>query len=134
MKRVLENIPEELRSHEVLRESLTVQDRMVHVMDRLRGAPDAALLFEELLVDGETTRHRVVITFLAILSPLTNLLYYHALTRVSPHRAAAFMNLIPIIVMVFSARFLGEAITMVQITGTVFVIGGVVMTTYTPKT
>jgi segregation and condensation protein A len=67
MKRVLENIPEELRSHEVLRESLTVQDRMVHVMDRLRAAPDAALLFEELLVDGETTRHRVVITFLAIL-------------------------------------------------------------------
>ncbi len=67
MKRVLENIPEELRSHEVLRESLTVQDRMVHVMDRLRAAPDAVLLFEDLLVDAATTRHRVVITFLAIL-------------------------------------------------------------------
>ena len=67
MKRVLENLPEEQRSHQVLRENLTVRDRMIHVMDRLRAAPDAVLPFEELLVDGATTRHRVVITFLAIL-------------------------------------------------------------------
>lgn len=69
------------------------------------------------------------IGYLCLLSPFTNLLYYYALTRVSPHRAAVFMNLIPIIVMVFSAVFLGEQITQVQIVGTGMVIGGVVLTT-----
>ena len=67
--------------------------------------------------------------FLSVLSPLTNLLYYQALTRVSPHRAAVFMNLIPIITMISSAIFLGEQITRVQILGTACVIGGVVLTT-----
>ena len=60
---------------------------------------------------------------------MTNFLYYQALTRVSPHRAAVFMNLIPIIVMISSAIFLGEQITRVQILGTACVIGGVVLTT-----
>ena len=67
--------------------------------------------------------------FLSILSPMTNLLYYQALSKVSPHRAAVFMNLIPIIVMASSAVFLGEEITRVQIVGTAFVIGGVLLTT-----
>jgi len=67
--------------------------------------------------------------FLSILSPMTNLLYYQALSRVSPHRAAVFMNLIPIIVIVFSAVFLGEEITRVQIVGTALVIVGVLLTT-----
>ncbi len=67
MKRVLEQIPEDLRSHEVLRESLTVADRMIHVMDLLHGAQHRMLLFEELLADGATTRQRLVVTFLAIL-------------------------------------------------------------------
>ncbi len=67
--------------------------------------------------------------FLSILSPMTNLLYYQALSKVSPHRAAVFMNLIPIIVIVSSAVFLGEEITRVQIVGTAFVIGGVLLTT-----
>jgi len=67
--------------------------------------------------------------FLSILSPMTNLLYYQALSKVSPHRAAVFMNLIPIIVMASSAVFLGEEITRVQIIGTAFVIGGVLLTT-----
>ena len=60
---------------------------------------------------------------------MTNLLYYQALSKVSPHRAAVFMNLIPIIVMASSAVFLGEEITRVQIIGTAFVIGGVLLTT-----
>ena len=67
--------------------------------------------------------------FLSILSPMTNLLYYQALSRVSPHRAAVFMNLIPIIVIASSSVFLGEEITRVQIIGTAFVIGGVLLTT-----
>lgn len=71
----------------------------------------------------------VAVAYLCVLSPLTNLLYYQALTHISPHRAAVFMNLIPIIVLVFSAVFLGEQITAVHVWGTLFVIGGVVMTT-----
>lgn len=69
------------------------------------------------------------LVYLSILSPLTNLLYYQALTRVTPHRAAVFMNLIPILVMVSAAVFLGERVTLVQILGTTCVIGGVVLTT-----
>lgn len=69
------------------------------------------------------------LVYLSILSPLTNLLYYQALTRVTPHRAAVFMNLIPILVMVSAVVFLGERVTLVQIVGTACVIGGVVLTT-----
>ncbi len=71
----------------------------------------------------------VAVSYLCVLSPLTNLLYYQALTHISPHRAAVFMNLIPIIVLVFSAVFLGEQISAVHVWGTLFVIGGVVLTT-----
>ena len=66
MQRVLKNLPDESSVHEVLRETLTVQDRMIHVMD-LVGVHAAGLLFEELLTDAEVTRQRVVLTFLAIL-------------------------------------------------------------------
>lgn len=69
------------------------------------------------------------VCYLCVLSPLTNLLYYQALTRISPHRAAVFMNLIPIIVLAFSAIFLGERIMPVHLIGTGSVIGGVVLTT-----
>ncbi len=71
----------------------------------------------------------IALCYLSVLSPMTNLLYYQALTRVSPHRAAVFMNLIPVIVMISSVIFLGEEITRVQILGTACVIGGVVLTT-----
>ncbi len=66
MQRVLKNLPDESSVHEVLRETLTVQDRMIHVMDLVRGHA-AGLLFEDLLTDGQVTRQRVVLTFLAIL-------------------------------------------------------------------
>ena len=71
----------------------------------------------------------VALGYLSVLSPMTNLLYYQALTRVSPPQAAVFMNLIPIIVMISSVIFLGEHITSAQILGTACVIGGVVLTT-----
>jgi drug/metabolite transporter (DMT)-like permease len=72
----------------------------------------------------------VALCYLCLLSPLANVLYYHALTRISPHRAAVFMNLTPIIVLMYSALFLGEQITAVQLVGTGLVIGGVVLTTW----
>jgi drug/metabolite transporter (DMT)-like permease len=67
--------------------------------------------------------------YLCILSPLSNLWYSKALVHVSPHRAAIFMNLMPIIVLIFSALVLHEQITTAQMVGSGMVIGGVVLTT-----
>lgn len=72
----------------------------------------------------------LAITYLCILSPLSQLWYSKALAKVSPHRAAIFMNLMPIIVLVFSALVLGEHITTVQMVGTAMVISGVILTTW----
>lgn len=71
----------------------------------------------------------LAIVYLSILSPLSQLWYSKALAKVSPHRAAIFMNLMPIIVLLFSALVLGEHITQVQMIGTAMVIGGVILTT-----
>ena len=71
----------------------------------------------------------LAVTYLCILSPLSQLWYSKALAKVSPHRAAIFMNLMPIIVLVFSALVLGEHVTTVQMVGTAMVIGGVILTT-----
>jgi drug/metabolite transporter (DMT)-like permease len=71
----------------------------------------------------------VAVAYLCILSPLSQLWYSKALAKVSPHRAAIFMNLMPIIVLLFSALVLGERITAVQIIGTAMVISGVILTT-----
>lgn len=71
----------------------------------------------------------IAVLYLCILSPLSNLWYSKALAQVSPHRAAVFMNLMPIIVLVFSAVVLKEQISFAQIIGTAMVIGGVIVTT-----
>ncbi len=73
----------------------------------------------------------VSVGYLCLLSPLTNLLYYKALATISPHRAAVFMNLIPIIVLLFSALFLGERVSRFHMVGTAMVISGVLLTTRT---
>ena len=67
MKRVLDSIPDEPRHHQVSRETLTVQDRMIHVMDLLGQRIGDAVLFEDLFGDLVLTRLRVVLTFLAVL-------------------------------------------------------------------
>jgi segregation and condensation protein A len=68
MRRVLEAIPAEERHHCVSLERIRLQDRMVYVMDRLRAAGTEAVLFVDLLLDeGSATRHKVVMTFLAML-------------------------------------------------------------------
>jgi segregation and condensation protein A len=67
MRSVLEQLPEEQRHHRIARDSITAQGRMIAVMDSLRGTPGAMVLFEDLLLDGEPTRPRVLMTFLAIL-------------------------------------------------------------------
>ncbi len=67
MQRVLADLPEEVRHHEIVRERVSAQDRMVAVMDQLAAAPGAAILFDELLRDIANTRQAVLMTFLAIL-------------------------------------------------------------------
>ena len=67
MRGVLARIPAEERHHQVTLERITLQDRMVAVMDALRAAAAVTVRFEDLLLDGDPTRQRVVMTFLAIL-------------------------------------------------------------------
>ncbi|MGE0821103.1 MAG: EamA family transporter [Candidatus Binatia bacterium] len=64
-----------------------------------------------------------------MLSPLSQCWYLTALATVSGHRAVVFMNLLPIIVLLFSAVVLGEKTTPVQILGTTMVLSGVILTT-----
>ena len=67
MKRVLESIPDAPLHHEIVRETITVQDCMIRVMDLLGERPGDAVLFEDLFSDAPLTRQRVVLTFLAML-------------------------------------------------------------------
>ena len=67
MQRVLERVPEAERHHEVQLESLSLRDRMIYIMDRLREHAPDAVLFEDLLLDGAVSRARVVVTFLGLL-------------------------------------------------------------------
>ncbi len=67
LRRVLAHLPQEEQHHQIQIERVTLQDRMIAVMDFLREAAEPTVLFEDLLRDGEATRHRLVMTFLAIL-------------------------------------------------------------------
>ena len=67
LRQVLRNLPSEPRPHEVSVEQVSMQDRILHVMDRLQKAPHGNVLFEELLLGSPSSRHLVVMTFLAIL-------------------------------------------------------------------
>ena len=67
MRRVLENLPEEEQRHQVALERITLRERMVAIMDQLRTCATDSVHFEDLLHDAELTRHRIVMTFLAIL-------------------------------------------------------------------
>jgi segregation and condensation protein A len=67
LRRVLENLPREAKAHEIAVERISTQDRMIEVLDFLKGVPQGTALLEELLLNGPRTRHYVVSTFLAIL-------------------------------------------------------------------
>ncbi len=67
LRRVLRDMPREAAPHEITVERISLQDRMVRIMDLLREADQDTLLFEGLLRDGAVGRHFVVMTFLAIL-------------------------------------------------------------------
>ena len=67
MRRVLESLPEEEQHHRIALERITLQERMVAIMDQLCSRTTDSLRFEDLLRDSDFTRHRIVMTFLAIL-------------------------------------------------------------------
>jgi len=68
MQRVLARIPPAQARHTVSRVRITLQQAMIEIMDQLRIANGATVLFEDLLAgDGELTRQRVVLAFLSIL-------------------------------------------------------------------
>ena len=68
MQGVLARIPPAQVRHTVSRSRITLQQAMIEVMDRLRAADGATVLFEDLfVVGGESTRERAVLTFLSIL-------------------------------------------------------------------
>jgi segregation and condensation protein A len=67
LRDVLGRLPLEQRAHEVVLERITVQERMVEVMDRLRAEAGRAVRFEDLLLAGSASRALVIATFLALL-------------------------------------------------------------------
>jgi segregation and condensation protein A len=68
MQSVLARIPPAQMRHTVSRSRITLQQAMIEIMDRLRAAAGATVLFLDLFaIDGESTRERVVLTFLSIL-------------------------------------------------------------------
>ena len=67
MRRVLARLPEDGVHHQVPMQRITLRERMTAVMDLLHDDARAVMLFEDLLTDGQRSRHWVVMTFLAIL-------------------------------------------------------------------
>jgi segregation and condensation protein A len=68
MQGVLARIPPAQARHTVSRSRITLQQAMIEIMDRLRAAAGATVLFVDLFSAGsESTRERVVLTFLSIL-------------------------------------------------------------------
>ena len=67
LRRVLAELPEDQARVQVSLERISLRERMTELMDRLQGDPSAVIYFEDLLADGERTRRRIVVTFLAIL-------------------------------------------------------------------
>jgi segregation and condensation protein A len=68
MQGVLARIPPAQVRHTVSRSRITLQQAMIEIMDRLRTADGATVLFTDLFpIDAATTRERIVLTFLSIL-------------------------------------------------------------------
>jgi len=67
MRRVLAALPEAQRAHAVQRERFTLQECILDVMDVLGPCGAAGTLFETILAQGEPSKARVIMSFLAIL-------------------------------------------------------------------
>ncbi len=65
----------------------------------------------------------------AVVGPLfvTNLLWFNAIDRVGPSRAALYTNLQPFLGAIFALLILSESMTVVQVVGGVLIAGGLVL-------
>ena len=70
-----------------------------------------------------------VMLYGAVPITIAHLWYYQAIRRLGPARTAAFMNLMPFVVIGLSWAIVGEAVHAYHLIGAVLVIAGVVLTT-----
>lgn len=70
-----------------------------------------------------------VMLYGAVPITIAHLWYYRVIRRLGPGRAAAFMNLMPFVVIAMSWALVGEAVHAYHVVGAVLVIAGVVLTT-----
>jgi len=70
----------------------------------------------------------------AVLGPLflTNLLWFNAIDRVGPSRAALYTNLQPFLGAIFALLILSESITPLQVAGGVLIAAGIVLSRHEP--
>ena len=70
----------------------------------------------------------------AVLGPLflTNLLWFNAIDRVGPSRAALYTNLQPFLGAIFALVILSESITPLQVAGGVLIAAGIVLSRHEP--
>lgn len=70
-----------------------------------------------------------VMLYGAVPITIAHLWYYQVIRRLGPGRTAAFMNLMPFVVIAMSWALVGEAVHAYHVVGAVLVIAGVVLTT-----
>jgi drug/metabolite transporter (DMT)-like permease len=70
-----------------------------------------------------------VMLYGAVPITIAHLWYYQVIRRLGPARTAAFMNLMPFVVIAMSWALVGEAVHAYHVAGAVLVIAGVVLTT-----
>jgi drug/metabolite transporter (DMT)-like permease len=69
-----------------------------------------------------------VMLYGAIPITIAHLWYYQVIRRLGPGRTAAFMNLMPFVVIAMSWALVGEAVHAYHLVGAALVIAGVVLT------
>ena len=63
---------------------------------------------------------------------ITNLLYFMAIGRVGPSRAAVYLYVQSFLAVLFAVILLGEQITLVQLLGGIVVVGSIIISRFTP--
>jgi drug/metabolite transporter (DMT)-like permease len=71
----------------------------------------------------------IVVLYQALAGAVAHVWWYKAVAVVGPSRSAMFMNLQPVVGIALAASVLAEPITLWQVVGGVFVLGGVALTT-----
>jgi len=70
-----------------------------------------------------------VVVYQAVLGAIAHVWWYRAVAVVGPSRTAIFLNVQPVLGLVFASTVLGERIGITQVVGAACVIGGVALTT-----